>query len=166
MSGVLRTEPGPDRSDLSNRWPAETESPAEITERWVSSPISPRCVVCSDPLHCIYILCVLLLLGLLEIVNSDGMLSGRCRPWLQHPGDAYECMCERVKRIAWRGSAASWPRFLPGFMGMQFWFVQLPLSVSLFPCTVTKGITWTTHRLDVYNREFLQNICHFLSWFE
>lgn len=67
------------------------------------SPSLPRCVVRSDPLHCIYILCILRLLCLLEIVNSDGMLSAGI--WLQHPGDVCVCVC--VKEIVWQVSVTS-----------------------------------------------------------
>lgn len=44
---------------------------------------SPCCVVCpTPPLHCIYILCILLLLCLLEMVYFDGTSMGHRRyPW-------------------------------------------------------------------------------------
>lgn len=80
VSGLLRAEPGLARADLCNRWSAEMESsvrsPGEIREQRDSLPFSPRCVVPSDPLHCIYILCILRLFCLLEAVKADGMLSG------------------------------------------------------------------------------------------
>lgn len=84
VSVPLRAEPTLAWADLCNRCSAEMESrvrsPGEIREQWdslsLSLPFSPRCVVRSDPLHCIYILCILRLLCLLETVRADGMLSG------------------------------------------------------------------------------------------
>lgn len=103
-------------------------SPGEIRERCDS--LSPCCVVLSDPLHCIYILCILRLLCLLEIVNSGGMLSGYCRhsapaPWGSGPMSV--CVSEKVSGRSLRQvdlvfSQASWE--------CAVWLLQLPLSIT------------------------------------
>lgn len=69
----------------------------------VFRPSSPCCVVCPDPPHCIYILCILLLLCLLEMVYSDGMSSAHRRHSALAP---WGCASQGVKRVAqWLNAA-------------------------------------------------------------
>lgn len=102
-------------------------------------PFLPCCVVHSDP-HCIYILCILGLPCLLEIVNSDGMLSGCClhsapAPW------GWVCVC--AKESVWQVSVTSWPCFLSGIVGM----CSLVAAAATVHLIVFAHITWTPHRL-------------------
>ncbi len=116
---MLRSKPRLAWADLWNRWSVEMESsvgsPGEIREWCDSLPFSP--VVWSTLIHCIYILCIHRLLCLLETVNFDGMLSGYC--WHLAPAPWDECACVCVPRESvWQVTAASWPCFLSGIVGM------------------------------------------------
>lgn len=90
----LRTEPALAWADLCNRWSVEMEY--SITRRnqramWLP-PFLLCCVVNSNPLLCIYILCILRFLCFLQIINFDGM----CEYWgiqLQHSRDQWVCAC-------------------------------------------------------------------------